>query len=184
MNRYEKHSMLYDVLCTADMMGVSDKIEQIVFDVGCVALANDWSYQEAIEWALENIVEEKVGEHTIVKLNKEAQIKAIEARKKAKEEVIRCYKCGKSDVITDEDDFTKEQYQHFSVSFDYGSNYDMERWSWTVCEDCLVDIIRTFKHVPDGFFVDPSSIEPEKDRHQAMFDEWKKTGKWDYKLSI
>lgn len=179
MNRFKKYEMYCGVMDTAFVMGVADKIEQIAFDVGYVALANDWLYDEAIKWALENIVEERVGEYTIVRLNEQAQIMAMEAYKKAKEEVIHCYKCGKSDVVTDEDCWTKEQYQHFSVSFGYGSKHDLESWSWTLCEDCLVDIIRTFKHVPNGFY-HYSGFYPDKDRHQAVFEEWKKTGKWDY----
>lgn len=181
MDRYEKIEMYSEVLIAADLMGVLDKIEPVAFEVGYVALANDRPYKEAIQWALNNIVEEKVGEHTIVKLNKQAQEMAMEAYKKLKEKMIHCYKCGKSDVITKGDYCTQEKYQGFSVSFGYGSDYDMERWSWTLCEDCLVDIIRTFKHVPDGFFLFPESIYIDKDRHQSVFEKWKVTGEWDYK---
>lgn len=97
-------------------------------------------------------------------------------------ETVTCNRCGKSTIsVKDEHNFDIDLYHNVGFSFGYGSNFDMERWSFDICEDCLVDFIKTFKHVPSGFQLDPSIIlvENESDEHQMLFDHWKKTGEWD-----
>ncbi|PTX59984.1 hypothetical protein C8P63_110129 [Melghirimyces profundicolus] len=61
-----------------------------------------------------------------------------------------CNKCGKS-VQADSNDFETDLIHSFQTEFGYGSGFDMEEWSWELCEDCLVDIVRTFQFAPDGF---------------------------------
>lgn len=95
---------------------------------------------------------------------------------------ITCDKCGKSTVsIKDDYDFVNDLYHNVGFSFGYGSSYDLENWSFDICEDCLVNFIKTFKHVPSGFQLDTSIalVKDESDEHQKLFDHWKKTGEWD-----
>lgn len=67
---------------------------------------------------------------------------------------ITCNKCGKSDELEygDYQDITKlNNYHNFSVEFGYGSLFDMEKWDFELCEKCLVDFVRTFKYLPNGY---------------------------------
>lgn len=88
---------------------------------------------------------------------------------------VTCNKCGKEEVLT-ADDYQKEwqanEFQSFSCYFGYGSRYDMESWEFDLCEECLTELIKTFKIVPDGFAEDIYiAYHP-----QIMFDKWKETG--------
>lgn len=106
-----------------------------------------------------------------------------------KHESITCNKCGKERVrdfnsgrFEDQDDeLWRNDYQSFGCSFGYGSRHDMERWSFDLCEECLVEIIKDFKHVPKGFMLDSSwyIIENESIEHQKLFDDWKVNGIWE-----
>lgn len=84
---------------------------------------------------------------------------------------ITCNKCGDSSVEND-DQTCHERYQTFQTSFGYGSRYDMEAWSFELCEDCLTELVRSFKHVPDGFGEDNYCAKYP----QIMFEHWKETG--------
>jgi hypothetical protein len=68
---------------------------------------------------------------------------------------VTCNKCGNSKVLDGEEDYERqwklEKFQSFFLSFGYGSKFDMEDWEFDLCEKCLVDFIRTFKHLPDGY---------------------------------
>jgi hypothetical protein len=56
----------------------------------------------------------------------------------------------------------------------------MESWHFDLCEDCLVEIIKSFKYVPNGFREDKSYfIINDYDEHQKIFNRWKETGKWE-----
>lgn len=83
-----------------------------------------------------------------------------------------CNRCGKNE--TNE----YEQYQNINLMFGYGSKHDMEEWNFSLCDDCLVEIIRDFKFVPKGFKVD-NYIQLTKEQHQNIFEDWKRTGKWE-----
>ncbi|WP_251552389.1 hypothetical protein [Neobacillus muris] len=67
---------------------------------------------------------------------------------------VTCNKCGKTKKITSED-YQKEweaaEFQSFSCSFGYGSKFDMEEWNFDLCEDCLEEIVNSFKIKPEGF---------------------------------
>ena len=36
----------------------------------------------------------------------------------------------------------------FNVCFNYGSEYDMTKWKFTLCEKCILDFILTFEITP------------------------------------
>jgi hypothetical protein len=65
-----------------------------------------------------------------------------------------------------------------SLGFGYWSKFDMEHWSFDICDNCLEDVIKTFKIAPDGFKVDSGWLVSEKE-HQKVFEKWKDTGIWD-----
>lgn len=81
-----------------------------------------------------------------------------------------CNKCGDVDELGN--DTPNKHMNQFSTSFGYGSKYDMESWAYDLCEDCLTDLIKSFKHVPDGFGEDSYCATYP----QIMFEEWKETG--------
>lgn len=99
----------------------------------------------------------------------------IEKHNEYIEKSVTCNKCGKLKVLEGED-YTREwqanEFQSMHCSFGYGSGYDQERWQFDLCEDCLTDIVREFKIVPDGFGQDQYiAYHP-----QTMFEKWKETG--------
>lgn len=63
---------------------------------------------------------------------------------------ITCNKCGKSTNISD-DGWEQGRFQSFSLSFGYGSIYDEETWKFDICESCLGEFVKTFKHAPDVY---------------------------------
>ena len=70
----------------------------------------------------------------------------------------------------------------YEVRYSYGSVYDNESWSFELCENCLLELISTFKHIPKGFY-DDSYISLSDNERQIVFEEWKKTGEFD-ELSV
>lgn len=88
---------------------------------------------------------------------------------------VICNKCGK-EIITNDNNYDDINLFHeFAVGFNYGSKFDMERWKFDLCEDCVLEIIRQFKFVPEGFL--SYGIQPKNP--QKSFEIWKKTGKID-----
>jgi len=87
-----------------------------------------------------------------------------------------CDSCGKEFPL-DPDGFDNG-IKTLSVDFGYGSNHDMETWTWQVCTDCLKKWFKGFKYPPEGFMVDPQFGPLEKDR-QKVFEKWKETDEWD-----
>lgn len=79
----------------------------------------------------------------VVKKEKELQLK-----------FVTCNKCGKTKKLYGEDykkAWEAEEFKSFSCSFGYGSKFDTENWIFDLCEDCLEDIVNTFKIKPEGF---------------------------------
>lgn len=68
---------------------------------------------------------------------------------------ITCNKCGKSADIKEGDysdlHFKREEFPTIELSFGYGSKWDMERWSFNLCEECLETFVESFVHKPDGY---------------------------------
>ena len=118
---------------------------------------------------------------------KKKVIKEIEQEVVTHHSVV-CNKCGKETKRDFDSEFFEDygeglwdgMYQSFGCSFGYGSKHDTERWQFDLCEECIVEYIKTFKHVPDGFYKHTSyyTIENEEE-HQRIFDNWKETGKWE-----
>lgn len=72
---------------------------------------------------------------------------------------IACNMCGLTkELIGDiyEIETQKNEFQSFKCSFHYGSRYDYEQCTFDICEDCLTDFVKSFKHVPKGFGIDRS----------------------------
>lgn len=90
---------------------------------------------------------------------------------------VICNKCKKESI---NETWGESVFQHIRCSFGYGSDYDMENWSFDLCEDCLTDVIKTFEIVPDGWSADNyAPFCP-----QASFDKWKTTGEWDMEAGM
>lgn len=94
------------------------------------------------------------------------------------EESIICNKCGKEFIRVEDNYCWNAEIHSIQIEFGYGSQYDLERWSFDLCEDCLTEFIKTFKYVPDGFMQLTGMYPLEKD-HQLVFERWKETGKWE-----
>jgi hypothetical protein len=69
-----------------------------------------------------------------------------------------CNKCGKSADLT-EDDFAGNLFHSFKTSFHYGGDFDMETWDFDICEECLLDFVKTFKIAPGGFGIERDLID-------------------------
>lgn len=67
---------------------------------------------------------------------------------------VTCNKCGKSQELTG-DEWDRQmklcKYQSVYISFGYGSKFDMDQWNFEICEECLVEMVRNFKHLPEGY---------------------------------
>ena len=67
---------------------------------------------------------------------------------------VTCNKCGTSKELTGDEyerEWQSNKFQSMHNSFGYGSSFDNEIWRYDLCEECLVEIVKTFKHLPDGF---------------------------------
>lgn len=65
---------------------------------------------------------------------------------------ITCNKCGRTErVIGEKADrsYISNLFHSFDALFDYGSSHDEEKWSFDLCEDCLLDFVKSFKHAPN-----------------------------------
>jgi len=83
---------------------------------------------------------------------------------------IICNKCG--NLFSPHDD--KIQPLNTPLG-DYGD------CKFELCDDCSLEIIKTFAIVPENFMSDSnfiSSFDLDHELHQQLFDEWKSSGKW------
>jgi len=91
---------------------------------------------------------------------------------------IVCNKCG--DVFNLEN-IDSCPIQQINLYFGYESKFDNQKWGIDLCENCLLDIIKSFKIVPDNFMSDPSytsSFDTDAVLHQDLFENWKSTNEW------
>lgn len=60
---------------------------------------------------------------------------------------ITCNRCGFTVDLSKEDYelFLTDMLHEFSISFGYGSGHDLENWKFDLCEDCIEEIVKTFK---------------------------------------
>lgn len=68
--------------------------------------------------------------------------------------------------------------QDITFDFGYPHKFDGQTWHIDLCIDCLLDIIKTFKYVPNGFMQD-RYLELQSKQHQKVFDNWKQTNEWE-----
>lgn len=86
------------------------------------------------------------------------EYKTINTQKRVESKVI-CNKCG----MTYDDDVSEYGYEEwqwdtiypFKVEFGYSSKYDLQRWSFDLCENCIDEIVSTFKIKPTIIDTDP-----------------------------
>jgi len=94
-------------------------------------------------------------EYTAVKVDK-----LVEAK-------VTCNKCG---MIYDNETFDPEMPQGyeewqwdtihaFKVDFGYGSSHDMERWKFDLCENCIEELVDSFKIKAQKLGTDPFGEE-------------------------
>lgn len=82
---------------------------------------------------------------------------------------IICNKCGCS----------VEYATHTEISFQFGSCFDMEKWGFYMCDDCMKNFVKTFKIAPKGFMDDGYAPRLTPEQHQKAFEGWKDTGEWE-----
>jgi len=88
---------------------------------------------------------------------------------------VTCNKCGETI-----EPYYADDMQTIHLSFGYESRFDGEKWSFDLCDNCLLDVVKTFKHVPTGFLDDSLySVINDQEEHQKVFDHWKNTGEWE-----
>jgi hypothetical protein len=90
---------------------------------------------------------------------------------------VVCNCCGKA-LETNE----LNSVQKINLSFGYGSEFDTQEWGVDLCENCIKNITKQFKVVPDKFMSNPfftSSFDLDHDLHQEMFNKWKINEEWD-----
>lgn len=85
-----------------------------------------------------------------------------------------CNKCGQS----------FEYASDMQVNFGYGSVYDMETWEFYICDDCIQELVKSFKIAPKGFKDDEYNPRLTSEQHQLTFNNWKDTGKWEEMMYI
>jgi hypothetical protein len=69
------------------------------------------------------------------------------------------------------DDFAQNLIHSFKTFFGYGSAHDMDRWSFDICESCLLKWVSSFNIVPEGFEAETAHYNKQEPQH--LFDEWK-----------
>jgi len=70
------------------------------------------------------------------------------------------------------------------VVFPWGSMFENTKWGFELCDDCSCELVKSFALVPQGFggrYHGGTLVYEniEEWEHQAMFDTWKKTGKFE-----
>ncbi|MED3562401.1 hypothetical protein [Bacillus xiapuensis] len=115
----------------------------------------------------------------------EVEVKKIE--KKVVSKKIICNKCGGFHELKENGNWYESDVELFandihniSLGFGYGSKFDTEHWNFDLCDNCLEDVIKTFKYVPDGFKEDRGYyIIKDQEEHQKIFEHWQQTGEWE-----
>lgn len=112
----------------------------------------------------------------------EKEVKKVERVVTSK--TVTCNKCGTTQTnncwnSTDDDYFFSNDIHNIQLGFGYGSKFDMDNWSFDLCDNCLEELVKTFKYPPDGFMEDGYSIIESEEEKQKVFDHYKETGDWD-----
>lgn len=77
-----------------------------------------------------------------------------------------CNKCGKEHESDEDNEFTDIHKVNVQFEGEY-NHYRSKCWWFDLCDHCLIDIVKTFRHVPEWFIGSPSS-----DYSQQKFNEW------------
>ena len=110
---------------------------------------------------------------------KEYKFKTVTEERQIEEGYISiCNKCGQENKIHNGINEWEDDNQSFTLSFGYESKHDGETWRFELCDTCLVEIIKGFKYVPEGFFEDDYDNFTHEE-HQKIFEDWKQSGVWE-----
>lgn len=63
-------------------------------------------------------------------------------------ELFHCHNCGRFHQEHIDDRLEGNFFHQFQVDFGYGSLYDNEKMVFHLCEVCLFEIVKSFKHTP------------------------------------
>jgi hypothetical protein len=64
---------------------------------------------------------------------------------------ILCNKCGKSFNVVDFEN--TNLIDSFKIVFGYGSRFDGEQWSFDLCNNCIIEMVSTFKIPPKEEYI-------------------------------
>jgi hypothetical protein len=65
---------------------------------------------------------------------------------------ITCNKCGKTEALVGteiEREIQMNKFHTIRLAFGYGSNLEMEDIKFDLCESCLLEFVKSFKHAPE-----------------------------------
>lgn len=99
-----------------------------------------------------------------------SEIREITVQKEVILEVI-CNKCGYKEKFIE---CQNGYFQAITLNFGYVSKFDGELWEFHLCENCLVEFIKTFKYAPSGFGRDGYGDNETIEEQQYYFEYWKK----------
>ncbi|WP_124115305.1 hypothetical protein [Paenibacillus xylanexedens] len=84
-------------------------------------------------------------------------------------ESTTCNKCGKTTKYEQVDHYVWENFSYeFHVNFKEGSVYEREKWKFDLCENCVIETVKSLKIAPEWFNF--------SDKSQEVFEQWKLTG--------
>jgi hypothetical protein len=93
---------------------------------------------------------------------------------------VTCNKCGKEEHLEEDETYLVHDLTSIRLNFGYGSSYDMDKWSFELCDSCIEDFISTLKYPPEGFFQYPETLimtDFTQEEVLAVFNEWKENKK-------
>jgi hypothetical protein len=96
------------------------------------------------------------------------------AQKIIEESELRGIQCNRCEEVF-------EPYDELVQPFNLPLHNEYGQINFDLCENCLLEIIKELKIVPNGFKSDSgftSSFDLDHGLHQQLFDEWKRTGIW------
>ena len=64
---------------------------------------------------------------------------------------IFCNKCGKEVYNTEEWNPEFDNFQSFDIVFGFGSEFDGDELNFDLCDNCMVEFIKSFKIPPLSF---------------------------------